>query len=92
MDILDKLHTIASIRQSVLFGLEFDATDGDMARARKAFEEETKVLHEIAKHLYAEKGNARCKDTSCPHYALGQENGCTVYPDITICVDSNKGA
>jgi hypothetical protein len=92
MDILDELHSLVNIRQYVSLGLERDATEGDIVKALIFFEEETKVLHEIAKYLYAEQEKGKCQNKKCPHYALGQANGCTIYPDITICVDSNKGA
>lgn len=92
MDILDELHKLANIRQSVMHGLEFDAVDVDIARARKAFDNETEVLQEIAKYIHSEQAKGKCQNKSCPHYSLGQANGCTIYDFISICVDTKRGA
>lgn len=48
MDIAKKLHAIANKRQIVLWGLEADATEADRVKAKIAFEEETKMLNDMA--------------------------------------------
>ena len=89
MDIAGKLHAISNKRQVVLWGLEADADEADKIKAKRAFDEVSEILNAISTHVTTE---TKCKNKGCPHYALGQENGCTVYEFISICVDSRKGA
>ena len=89
MDIAGELHAISNKRQVVLWGLEADTDEADKIKAKRAFDEVTGVLNAISAYVNEKK---KCKNKGCPHYALGQENGCTVYEFISICVDSRKGA
>ena len=50
MDIAKQLHAIGNKRQIVLWGLESDATEADRVKAKIAFEEETKMLNDMAGH------------------------------------------
>lgn len=51
MDIQKKLHEIGNKRQVVLWGLDADATESDRVRAKIAFDEETKILSDMASSI-----------------------------------------
>lgn len=90
MDIQKKLHAIANKRQVVLWGLDADATESDKIRAKMAFDETTKMLNDMATAMTSKMKEDACQTKGCPHYALGQDNGCTIYENISICADSKK--
>lgn len=89
MDITKQLHAIANKRQIVLWGLDADATKLDRAKAKIAFEEETKMLNDMAKHFASNKEIPKCINKACPKHD-NSDNGCSAYSDLTICVDRKK--
>ena len=92
MDIQKEVHGINNKRQLVSYCLDFDATKAEKSKAMKIFNETTNLLNEIARTMTPRMKEDACKSKGCPHYALWEDNGCTIYRDISICVDSRKGA
>jgi hypothetical protein len=50
MDIPTVVHKIQNIRQVILMGLEVDASEEAKIQAKRAFDDETEMLNDMARH------------------------------------------
>lgn len=89
MDIPQEIHDIIGSFTCIYFGLEPDSCEGDRLLSRMSADKLVERLKAVNSYLSTQ---IRCQTKGCPHYGLGQENGCTIYEHIAICVDSKKGA